>query len=359
MSSRKEMARRLRAIRLGLKKAKLDGFLILDRANTLYATGLSCTSSYVLLALGEAHFLTDFRYIEVARKEIEGFDVRLHGPKPAEDLARLVKRLNIKRLGVERNLPFGLATEFAEAFAADLIPDDTPIASARARKSPAEIALLREAVHRADAAYADLARDVEAGWTEIEVRNRLRRLIERHGGEKESFDSIVATGTHASSPHAHPTSRLLKPGEIVQIDTGLIYTHYCSDLSRVLSVGRPTQKMRAIHRIVCDAQRRAIEAIRPGVRCAGVDARARDYIAKKGYGKNFGHGLGHGVGLEIHEAPTLRANSADVLEEGMVVTVEPGIYLPGWGGIRIEDMVVVTKDGCENLTTAQRRIALI
>ncbi len=360
MPDPKEIQRRLKLIGQGLREQKLDAYFVFDRANTYYATGFHCTSSYLLITRDSSQFLTDFRYIEAARQSITTSEVILHKQSPLEDITQIMKKLHIRRLGVERNLPYGMALEYAAKLApVELVADDAPVAKARIRKSKGELDSIREAVRRADAAYIDLTHDVEEGWTELQVRNRLRRLLERHGGEKESFDSIIATGANASRPHAVPGEAALQLGDIVQIDTGLIYHHYCSDLSRVMCVGRASQKLSAIHRIVVDAQRRAIEAIRPGVKASEVDARARDYITRKGYGKNFGHGLGHGVGLEIHEPPTLRATSTDVLEEGMVVTVEPGIYIPGFGGIRIEDMGVVTKDGFEDMTTSPREIIVI
>lgn len=354
MPAPKELAQRLKTIRQGMKKNGLDGYFVLDRANTLYATGFRCSSSYALITSDEAFFLTDFRYIEAARKAIAEFEVNLQ-KDPLQDLARRVKRHRLQRVGVERNLPYGLALELQEKFApAQLVANDAPIALARIRKSASEIELIREAVLRIDRAYVDLCGDVVEGWNEIEVRNRLRRMIERHGGANESFDAIVAAGPNASRPHAVPGDRDLSRGDVVQIDTGLIYQNYCSDLSRVMSIGRPSAKLRSIHQIVRDAQERAIEAIRPGVKASDIDARARDYIAKKGFGKNFGHGTGHGVGLEIHEAPTLKATSKDILEEGMIVTVEPGIYLPGRGGVRIEDNVVITENGAEILSDLPR-----
>jgi len=359
MPEPKEIARRLKTIRRNLKQSGLDAYLILDRANTLYASGLRCSSSYILLTVDAAFFLTDFRYLEIAKQSIPEFSVLLQ-KKPVADIARLARREKVRRIGFETSLPFGMMTQFHESFEdCEFMATDAPLTDARIRKSKAEIETIRKSVLLADAAYHDLAEDVGEGMSETQVRNRLRRLIERHGGEKESFDSIVAAGANASRPHAVPGERLLKRGDVVQIDTGLIHEDYCSDLSRVLSVGRPSEKLKKIYQVVVDAQKRAIEAIRPGARACDIDARARDHITKKGYGKNFGHGTGHGVGLEIHEPPTLRASSIDVLEEGMVVTVEPGIYIPGWGGVRIEDMIVVTRDGYEDLTTAAKRIWVV
>ncbi len=355
----REMARRLRAVRSGMHKKKLDGCLILDRANTHYVTNFPCSWSYALLTRDGGWFFTDFRYIQAARKAIRDFEVKVQ-KNPNKDLARLVKREGLKRIGVEKSLPYGIGLACAKAFSpAELVLDDSPMLNARARKSRAEIDILRESTRRADTAWTELVMDIEEGWTEIEARNRLRRLLERHGGSNESFDSIVASGPNASKPHAVPGERKLKRGDIGQVDTGMRYQDYCSDLSRVFSVGRPTDKMRKIHKIVLDAQRKAIDAVRAGAKARDVDAKARDYIARKGYGKNFGHGLGHGVGLEIHEAPRIGGSSADVLETGMVITIEPGIYLPGWGGIRIEDVVVVRQNGCEILTTADKRIAVV
>lgn len=354
-----EIRRRRKAIYRNIRTAGLDGYLVLDRANTLYASGFHCTSSYMLLTWDECYFITDFRYIEAARKSVPESRVILQ-KDIMKDLAGLIRRLRLKKIGVECSLSYGLALQFRDSFkAVELIASDYPLTNARIRKSKKEIDIIRQSVHLADAAYIDLCGDIEEGWTEVQVRNRLRRLIERHGGDKESFDSIIATGANASRPHAVPGKAALKRGDVLQVDTGLMFGNYCSDLSRIMSVGRPSEKLRKIHQIVVDAQRRAIDAIRPGAKAKDVDAKAREFIAKKGYGKNFGHGTGHGVGLEIHEPPTLRATSTDVLEEGMVVTVEPGIYLPNWGGVRIEDMVVVTNDGCENMTTAPKTIAII
>ncbi len=353
-----ETPARLEAVRAEMRRENLDGYLVLGRANSLYVSGFACSSSRVLIAPDDALFFTDFRYIEAARKSIGVLSVR-RDTRAKQDLARAIKRLGIKRLGVERSPPYGAALEYAEAFApAQLIATDAPLQKPRARKSAAEIDRIRQAIRQTDAAYADLALDICEGWSELETRNRLRRLIERHGGFGEAFDSIVASGPNSSRPHAVPGERRLKRGDLVQIDTGMTVDHYCSDLSRVLCAGRPTEKMKRIHRIVLDAQRKAIDAIRAGVSSRKIDSIARGWIEKKGFGRCFGHGLGHGLGLEIHEEPRFNQSSDTILEEGMAMTVEPGIYLPGWGGVRIEDVVAVRADGCEILTAAAKEFAV-
>ena len=222
--------------------------------------------------------------------------------------------------------------------------------SLRVRKDASEIAQIREAIGIAERAFGMFCAMLRPEDCEKESCDNLEMYIRRAGGQCASFPSIVAVGERAALPHAPPTQRCVSEAGLLLVDWGASGAFYKSDLTRVLATRRISPKLEKVYAVVLKAQEHALRAIRPGVKASDIDAEARSVIARAGFGQFFGHGLGHGIGLQVHEAPMLRQNSAAVLEEGMVVTVEPGIYLPGWGGVRIEDDVLVTPDGCEVLT---------
>jgi len=227
-------------------------------------------------------------------------------------------------------------------------------AELRQRKDTVERALIRKAVRRAEQAFRELTPHIRPGATERELGLRLEMLIREQGSRRLAFDIIVASGRNGAMPHASVSSRRIRTSDLVTFDFGAEADGYYSDITRTISVGRPTARQREVHGLVLRAQQNAIYAAAPGIACAEIDRAARSTIEKAGYGKQFGHATGHGVGLMVHEAPTVAAISKADLKEGMVFTVEPGVYIPGWGGVRIEDMVLVTQDGHRVLTSLPR-----
>jgi len=345
-----EYRHRLDGLRDRLRAARLDAALVVGETNRLYYTGFPASNGLLLVpAEGRPTFFTDFRYLEAAEAALEFIGCR-RLPRRMEALVPPARRRRWHAVGYEGSV-VGAArlAAWRRAFGRKLRfkPLDEAIARQRAVKSPAELAAIRDAVAAADEAFARLLREVRPGMTEWEIRRRLRMRLDEVG-EGEAFPAIVASGPNSSRCHHSPSLRRWRATEPLLIDMGAVVRRYRSDMTRVVFARRPDRRFAQIHRAVLEAQLEGIAALRAGVSAGRVDAAARRRLGSLAV--HFGHGLGHGIGLDIHEAPALAARRKDVLEAGMVVTVEPGVYLPGVGGIRIEDVAVVTADGCEVLT---------
>ena len=352
-------ARRLDSLRRLMAEADLDAFVILDRANTIYFAGFPCSNSVTVVTAKSAFFLTDFRYLEKAEAEIKALEVRRMTQHGTDELAALLKSLAVRRIGFEGSVPYNEYAKLKKAAGRAKLEEAARLPlRLRAVKDEAEVELIAANQRTNEAIFKAALKAARAGVSEQELLRFVRTEMVRRGVE-EAFDSIIASGRNSSLPHAVPTSRRVRAGEYLLFDMGVKAGYYHSDMTRTVVVGKASPRHREIYEIVLEAQERALAAIRPGAACRDVDARARDFIAQAGYGEYFGHGLGHGVGLQIHEGPTLNPRSGQVLEEGMVVTVEPGIYIPGFGGVRIEDLVVVTRDGYRNLTSVPKRFRSI
>ena len=334
--------------------------VVCDPVNRLYLTGLRSTAGMLVILPGaEPIFLTDFRYLEMARKVVEGARVQRMDSLP-DQLGSLARRLKWKTVGFEGSLSMQQWRALREAMPGvkDWVESEGLVLKQRARKSRAEQKAIARSVALCDEVFRQTVGDIEPGMTEWEIRRTLRSWVDHLDADQESFDCIISAGANASKPHAHVTREVWKSDQSLLIDMGVRLNGYCSDMTRMVFASRPPAKLRAIYDVVLAAQLMGIAAVRAGRKGREVDAVARNYIEKKGYGKYFGHGLGHGVGLEIHEGPRLNQESDTVLEAGMVVTVEPGIYLPGVGGVRIEDVVIVREDGCEVLTKTTKEMIL-
>ncbi|HUT25218.1 MAG TPA: Xaa-Pro peptidase family protein [Sumerlaeia bacterium] len=354
-------------------RARLDAFLVYTEANRLYFTGFQSSNGILVVeadGVGEAdrvgragrepEFYTDFRYIEMARQSVASARVQLLGDLPRR-FGPLAKRRKWRRVGYEGEISTIQHKSFREAMpeVEEWVEAQEAIVRLRAVKSRAEQAAVRRAVRIADEVYRQTIAEVRVGMTEWDIRCILRRWVDRLDAEGEAFDSIVSVGSNSSKPHAKVTRRVLRRGQPLLIDMGVRMGRYCSDMTRTVFAGEPSKKMRSIYKIVQAAQLKALEAVRAGRRCCDVDAAARKYIEKRGYGKFFGHGLGHGIGLSVHEPPALNAKTKDRLRSGMIVTIEPGIYLPGIGGVRIEDTVIVRPGGCEILTQTPKDLTVV
>ncbi|HEY8497776.1 MAG TPA: Xaa-Pro peptidase family protein [Limnochordales bacterium] len=361
-----ETQRRVAALRRRLQEAGLDGLVVVDGANRRYLSGLASSAGVALIPRDEAHpptLLVDARYTEQARVQAPGYRVIQHGDHVWDDLRGVLEAYGIRRLGFEaEHLSYRQAVRWQEAIpGVTWVPVDHQVEALRAVKSAAELERLRRAVRIADEAFAAVVPALRAGMSEREVAWRLEAFMRERGAERMAFDLIVGSGPNAALPHAAPGPRRLQPGDTVVLDFGCVYEGYHSDMTRTVVVG-PTVEPRAqeVYRLVLEAQQAGIRAIRPGVTGREVDAAARQVIEAAGFGEYFGHGLGHGVGLEVHEPiPRLSRTSDTVLEPGMVTSVEPGVYIPGWGGVRIEDLVLVTETGCEILTSSPKDLIVV
>lgn len=352
-----EYAGRLRRLARELRARKLDAMIIVNPVNRFYFTGFSASNGLLLVRpAGPAKFFTDFRYLEAAEKQLTFLRVeRLDSA--AKQLAPLARRQRWRRVGHEGSL----AVSAWETYRAGIpgirqwTAADEAIQRLRMIKSPLEMAAIRAAQRANERILDDFMDRVRPGMSEWEMRGLMRALMDAHS-QGEAFDSILASGPNSSNCHHHPGARRLGRNDILLADHGCLVQSYRSDMTRMAHTGRPSKKFLEIFNVTLEAQQKAIASIRPGLRCKEVDAIARNHIAGAGYGEYFGHGLGHGVGLDIHERPAFSGRDETVLEPGHVMTVEPGIYLPGVGGVRIEDMVIITRTGCEVLTRAPHEL---
>ncbi len=336
---------------------KVDALLVTALSNVRYLAGFSGSAGALLLERGHATFFTDFRYQEQAAQEVgTAAEIVVFKTSIMEAVLERVKKHPVKTLGIEGSLRVDQREALEKEFAGKVTITAGLVEKTRQVKDADELTCLRQAFAIADKAFRRLRRYLRPGRTEREIAARLEFLMRQEGSDGPSFATIIAAGDHASCPHAQPSDRVLEKGQMVKIDFGATFRGYHSDMTRTVFLGKADKKFREIYRIVRKAQKKAIALIAPGVKCFDVDQAARAYIAKKGYGDNFGHGLGHAIGLDIHEGPAYSPKSKDTLAAGMVLTVEPGIYLPGWGGVRIEDVFVVTDQGPEKLTGTPNKL---
>lgn len=354
MSAPRPERSRIARLRKILEQRRIGALLVMQRENVRYLTGFTGSSACLILADGRPALITDFRYQLQAAREVSGAAVVIQ----QRDLFSAVGAA-AGSLGV-RTLWFDEASFTLDRIRAlrkqglRLRGAKDPVAELRQRKDAREMAAIGKAIHRAEKSFRALGRWIRPGVSERELGLRLEWLMREAGSRKAAFDTIVASGPNGAMPHASQTNRRLRRGDLVTIDFGAEADGYFCDITRTVCVGRPTPRQQEVHALVRRAQQAAIAKILPGVPCREVDAAARGIIAAAGYGKEFGHAAGHGIGLMVHEAPSLSRLSTARLEHGMVLTVEPGVYLPGWGGVRTEDMVAVTRHGAKLLTGLSR-----
>ncbi|MBX6395403.1 MAG: aminopeptidase P family protein [Alicyclobacillaceae bacterium] len=355
------MRERVARVQKELEKRELDALLITEPHNRRYMSGFTGTSGYVLLSRDDAVFLTDFRYVEQAQSQVVGMRVVRHGVQVAETLREILQEWGVQRLGFEQeHVSVGQWERLRSALApVELVGTAGVVEEIRAIKDEGELALLRKAASIADQAFRAVLDLVRPGVRERELALALERYMQDLGASGPSFDTIVASGWRSALPHGVASDKPLEKGDLVTFDFGCVYEGYCSDLTRTVAVGHIDDEKRRIYEVVLEAQQAALEEIRPGMTGREADAVARRRIEAAGYGEAFGHSLGHGVGLAIHENPRLAVQSEEVLRPGMVVTVEPGIYLPGVGGVRIEDDVVITAEGCVRLTYSPKELLIL
>ena len=346
------MNQRLRALRKAMRGEGLSAFAVTNMRNIHYLTGFTGSAGACLISSRSAVFITDFRYRSQAAKEVDPDYRRAEHSSPIEGIVKELGKNRAKALAFEEaHLTHGVFRQMRKlAKGVRLKPVSGLVEGLRLCKDSGEIQKLRRGARVNGEALGETAELIRPGRAESDVALDLETAMRRRGASGPAFDSIVASGPRSALPHGVASSRKLKKGDLITIDFGAVVSGYHADTTRVFSLGKPSPKGEKIYNIVLEAQIAALEAVKPGVRCGDVDKAARDIITGHGYGDAFGHGTGHGVGLYIHEAPRLGPGVKQELKPGMVVTVEPGIYLPRWGGVRIEDMVLVTERGKEVLT---------
>ncbi|MCP1125115.1 MULTISPECIES: Xaa-Pro dipeptidase [Bacillus] len=351
---------KLTKLRSAFGEAGIDGILLTNQHSRRYMTNFTGTAGVVLISNERALFITDFRYVEQAQKQTVGYEIVQHTGAILEEVAKQVKDLGIQKLGFEQDtLTYSSYTAYKEEVDAEFVATSGIVEKLRLIKTDSEIKILKEAAQIADAAFEHILSFIRPGVSEIEVSNELEFFMRKQGATSSSFDIIVASGLRSALPHGVASEKLIENGDFVTLDFGAYYKGYCSDITRTIAVGEPSDKLKEIYNIVLEAQLCGVNGIKAGLTGREADALTRDYITEKGYGEYFGHSTGHGIGLEIHEGPSLAFRSETVLEPGMIVTVEPGIYIPNVGGVRIEDDIIVTAEGNEVLTKSPKELIIL
>lgn len=348
--------RRISRLRQLMHQEGMDALLVTRREDVRYLTGFTGSAGSLLVASTRQLLITDFRYKLQARQEAKGAAILIQKNDFFSALQEVVSRLKVKTLGFDETATTLAELKKLKKLELRLKGREDLVGPLRRTKDDQEIRSIRLAIGRAEQAFRELKKFIKPGITEQELGLKLECLMRSKGSRKTAFDTIVASGRNGAMPHASVTNRRIRKGELVTLDFGAEANGYYSDITRTICVGRPTAKQREIHALVLEAQTAAIRSVRPGVHCKSIDDAARTIIQKAGHGKHFGHGTGHGIGLMVHEGPSVSRLSKDRLEKDMVFSVEPGVYVPGWGGVRIEDLVLVTETGVKVLTTLPREL---
>lgn len=361
------MNQRRERVRARLSALGADALLIMKPVNVRYLSGYTGSNGQLIVG-SEDVFLTDPRYEEQSAHECADLRREIYGTTAKSvtesagmfgTLAAVCADLGVTRLGVEAgHVTLSIARGIRDSIAGvELVETNDEVERLRAVKDPTEIDALRRACAYADVALAALLPQLREGMTESEAATLLEYEMRKAGSHSLSFETICAFGEQAAEPHHQPTARALKRGDLVKLDFGATHDGYHSDMTRTIAFGEPSPEHAAVYELVRGAQQAGVDAVRAGATNGDVDAATRAFLKERGYG--FGHGTGHGVGLEVHEAPAIRGGGTDPLEVGMVITVEPGIYLPGVCGVRIEDSVVVTETGCDILTRSPKTLVKV
>lgn len=348
---------RLGKLREQMEHKNLAWMFVSNIFNVRYLSGFSGCTAGLVVGPKEANLITDFRYEEQAAKEAyPGVRVVIDKRDVLAATCEMLSAVEGK-VGFEgQTLAYTAFEKLAGAVRADLVPTQELVEGQRKIKDQNEIASMHKAAQVADAVFGEIRLEIKPGMSETDLAARIDFLLRRRSTDVPPFKTIVASGERASLPHAQPTDKKIAKGDLLTLDFGGSIDGYCSDLTRTVVVGKASSKQREVYQIVLDANLKALAGIKAGTRGNEADTLARQHIEAKGYGERFGHSLGHGVGLEVHEEPRLSQKNAEPLEPGMVATVEPGIYIPGWGGVRIEDLVVIEDQGCRLLSAAPKEL---
>ncbi|MGE6412881.1 M24 family metallopeptidase [Planococcus kocurii] len=351
---------KIQKLRTEMNSRNIEALLITSSFNLRYITGFTGTAGLAIVTQEKAVFITDFRYTEQANDQVEDFVVVQAEKNLTDEAIKTVKSLAIQTLAFEQDhMTYATAMQYKSKMDIELQPVSDLVEKIRMVKTPEEITILKAAAKIADDAFEHICGFIRPGLTELEVSNELEFFMRKQGATSSSFDIIVASGLRSALPHGVATDKIIEKGDMVTLDFGALYNGYISDITRTVAVGQPSEKMKEVYDVVLKAQELGVEKIGPGISGIEADAIARDYIKSKGYGDAFGHSTGHGIGLEVHEGPGLSFKSETILEPNMAVTVEPGIYLPGIGGVRIEDDILITESGNERLTNSTKELRIL
>lgn len=352
---------RIEKLRLKMRERELDAVFVNSLENRYYFSNFRGSSGVLLITKESAFLLTDFRYVDQANEDASLYEVVDHNRDLILHVKSIVEKSNVKTLGIEyESLPVEEFFELANAIPSIKITKaDSIFYDIRMIKDEQEISYLQEAVSLCDQAFEHILTIIRPGMTEKEVGLELEFFMRKAGAEGIKANHVIASGDRSSLPHGQATDRVIQVGDFVKMDIGARINGYYSDFTRTVVLGVPSSKQLEIYQIVQKAQEAALQAIGPGKVCSELDEVARSIIRDAGYGDCFGHSLGHSIGLAVHEKPAMRNTDDTVLQPGMVITVEPGIYIPGFGGVRIEDFLVITEDGYRNLTKATKELQIL
>lgn len=348
-------------LRKALDGLQLEAILITNSYNRRYLSGFTGSAGMALVTAQKAFLLVDFRYVTQAKEQAPALETVEHGTNPMDAVRELLSGLGVNRVGLEQNdLTYATYCSYEKALAGiQAVPTSLVVEKLRMYKDEAELAIMQDAADLADRAFSHILNYLKPGVSEREIALELEFFMRKNGATSSSFDTIVASGERSALPHGVASDRKLGVNEFVKMDYGALLNGYCSDITRTVVLGTPQDKHKEIYNIVKEAQQACIDGLKPGITGREGDAIARDIIKKAGYGDCFGHGTGHSLGLQIHENPRLSQTCDIVFEPGMTVTVEPGIYLPGFGGVRIEDDLVFTETGVRVLTHSTKELLLL
>ncbi len=353
------MSKRIRQIQKALEKENLDLLLVTFLPNVRYLSGYSGTNGLVLTSPNGSVFLTDFRYKEQAKEQVKHLETVV----AERDLIQTLPTLSLLKpkrlkLGFEQNhLTCGTYRNLKALLPhCLLVPTENLIESISVRKDPNEIDRIRKAVRITDRVFSEILDFIKPRVKEQDIAAEIEYRFKIYGSTAPLYETIVASGKRSAMPHGRASGKRVRKGDLVTLDMGAVYDGYTADLTRTVVVGKANKRQKKVYSIVLKAQKKALAKLKPKMRACDLDKVAREIIKRAGYGKYFGHGLGHGIGMVIHDNPAVNPRNEQLLESGMVITIEPGIYIPNWGGVRIEDDVVITTTGCEVLTKAEKNL---
>ncbi|WP_239704129.1 MULTISPECIES: aminopeptidase P family protein [unclassified Mammaliicoccus] len=346
-------------LRKVMEQKGLDAIVVLSPYNRRYLSGFTGTSGSLLITQDTKQLITDFRYIQQANSQAEDFEIINQNGPMINKINELIQHGDYKNLGVEADLITYNEYQALNTDEVQLSSIEGVIETIRMIKDDFEIKQIQKAADIVDETYEHILKWVKPGMTENEVNNEMEMFMRSKGATCSSFDTIVASGHRGALPHGVASNKVIEEGDMITLDFGALYEGYVSDITRTFAIGEPKEEMKKIYNIVLESQLAALEQIKPGMTGKEADSIARDIISSYGYGEQFGHSLGHGIGLEVHEGPALSQKSDIVLEENMCVTLEPGIYVEGLGGVRIEDDVLVTKNGLQRFTKSTKDLIIL
>lgn len=351
---------RVKKVQDKLSDYKIDALMITSPFNLRYVSNFTGTTGLSVITKDKAYFVTDFRYTEQAEDQAKGFEIIQNKGPIYDEVQKIIEQDEIERLGFEKNhISFATYQELNEKFTSAIIPIAGLVEELREVKSDEEVETIQKAIEITEDAYEHILSFIEEGMTEIQVANELDFYMRKQGASGVSFDTIVASGYRSAMPHGVASDKPIEQGDMITIDFGCYYKGYVSDMTRTFALGEPGDEMKEIYQVVLDAQAKVLDAAKTGMTGAELDRVARDHITEQGYGEQFGHSTGHGIGLEIHEGPSISYKNERPLVPGNVITNEPGIYVLGVGGVRIEDDLLITADGNENLMKSSKELIIL